>query len=99
MSLPKIVIQDLWRHKVMVLLAILVLFNAIAVVLTADKTRKLTSKWDVLQQSQDRYDIEWRNLLLEEQSLSEHSRVTRIATKQLDMVRPMPKEEIIIRTK
>jgi cell division protein FtsL len=50
-----------------------------------------------LQQERDRLDIEWRNLLLEEQSLAEHSRVTRIATKELDMVRPLPNEEVIVR--
>jgi len=50
-----------------------------------------------LLQEQDRLDIEWRNLLLEEQSQSEHSRVTRIATKELNMSRPLPKEEVIIR--
>ncbi|NKF52357.1 cell division protein FtsL [Shewanella sp. WXL01] len=99
LNLGRIVLQDILHHKWLVLLGFIVLLNGVAVVITTDATRKLTSKWDVLLQEQDKLDIEWRNLLLEEQSLSEHSRVTRIASKQLNMARPLPKEEIVIRTK
>jgi cell division protein FtsL len=97
LSLPRIVLQDLWRHKWIVLLGLLVVSNGIVVVYTSHVTRQLISQWDHLLQEQDRLDIEWRNLLLEEQSQSEHSRVTRMATKELNMARPLPKEEIIIR--
>ena len=97
LNLPRIVLQDIWHHKWIVLLSLLVVVNAIAVVYTSHITRKLTSQWDQLLQEQDRLDIEWRNLLLEEQSQSEHSRVTRMATKELNMARPLPKEEVIIR--
>ncbi|MGI2171785.1 cell division protein FtsL [Shewanella sp. MF05960] len=97
LSLPRIVLQDLWRHKWIVLLGMLVVSNGIVVVYTSHVTRQLISQWDHLLQEQDRLDIEWRNLLLEEQSQSEHSRVTRMATKELNMARPLPKEEIIIR--
>jgi cell division protein FtsL len=97
LSLPRIVLQDLWRHKWVVLLGALVMANGIVVVYTSHVTRQLTSQWDQLLQEQDRLDIEWRNLLLEEQSQSEHSRVTRMATKELNMARPLPKEEVIIR--
>ena len=96
-SLPRIVLQDIWHHKWVLLLALVVLLNGVSVVYTSHVSRKLTSEWDQLLQEQDRLDIEWRNLLLEEQSQSEHSRVTRIATKELNMSRPLPKEEIVIR--
>ncbi|MCT8988041.1 cell division protein FtsL [Shewanella phaeophyticola] len=97
LSLPRIVLLDLWHHKWIVLLGLLVVANGIVVVYTSHVTRQLTSQWDQLLQEQDRLDIEWRNLLLEEQSQSEHSRVTRMATKELNMARPLPKEEVIIR--
>ncbi|WP_394130671.1 cell division protein FtsL [Shewanella maritima] len=99
LNLPRVVLQDIWHHKWIVLLAIIAMANAILVVHTSDATRKLTSQWDNLLQQQDSLDIEWRNLLLEEQSLSEHSRVTRIASKQLQMARPLPREEVVIRNK
>lgn len=96
-NLPKIVLFDLWHHKWMLLLACVVLANAIVVVYTSHVTRKYVSQWDQMLQERDKLDIEWRNLLLEEQSLSEHSRITRIASKELKMNRPQPKEEIVVR--
>jgi cell division protein FtsL len=97
LNLPRIVLHDIWLHKWILLLSVLVMLNAVAVVYTSHVTRKLITQWDQLLQEQDRLDIEWRNLLLEEQSQSEHSRVTRMATKELNMSRPLPKEEVIIR--
>ncbi|GIU51766.1 cell division protein FtsL [Shewanella sp. KT0246] len=96
-KLSRIVLADIWRHKWILLMSVVVLVNAVGVVYTSHATRKLTSQMDHLLQERDRLDIEWRNLLLEEQSKSEHSRVTRIATKDLKMMRPLPKEEVVIR--
>jgi len=97
LNLPRIVLLDLWHHKWVLLLAIAVMVNAIVVVYTSHVSRKYITQWDQMLQEGDRLDIEWRNLLLEEQSLSEHSRITRIATKELEMSRPLPKEEIVVR--
>lgn len=97
LNLPRIVLHDIWHHKWVLLLVLVVVLNGVAVVYTSHVTRQLITQWDQLLQQQDRLDIEWRNLLLEEQSQSEHSRVTRIATKELNMARPLPKEEVIIR--
>ncbi|MCH1920658.1 cell division protein FtsL [Shewanella sp. A3A] len=97
LNLSRIVLQDIWYHKWMILLGLAVVLNAVAVVYTSHISRTQTSQLDGLQQERDRLDIEWRNLLLEEQSLAEHSRVTRIATKDLDMERPSPGKEIVVR--
>ncbi|MFT5235419.1 MAG: cell division protein FtsL [Shewanella sp.] len=96
-NLPKIVLLDLWHHKWALLLACAVIGSAITVVYTSHVTRKYINQWDQKLQDKDRLDIEWRNLLLEEQSQSEHSRITRIASKELEMNRPLPKEEIVVR--
>jgi cell division protein FtsL len=97
LNLARIVLLDLWHHKWVLLLAGMVLANAILVVYTSHASRNYTTQWDQLLQERDRLDIEWRNLLLEEQSQSEHSRVTRIATKELNMSRPLPNEEVVVR--
>jgi cell division protein FtsL len=97
LKLSRLILQDIWQHKWVLLLSIIVIFNAVIVVHTSHMSRKLISQWDFLLQERDRLDIEWRNLLLEEQSQSEHSRVTRIATKDLDMSRPLPSQEVVIR--
>ncbi|MFQ6372792.1 cell division protein FtsL [Shewanella sp. YIC-542] len=96
-NLARIVMQDILHHKWLLLVAGLVLANAVAVVYTSHISRHQTSQLSKLQQDRDRLDIEWRNLLLEEQSLAEHSRITRIATKELDMARPLTNQEIIVR--
>lgn len=97
LNLARIVLRDLWQHKWIFLLGMLVLGNAVAVVYTSHISRTQTSELDKLLQERDRLDIEWRNLLLEEQSQAEHSRITRIATKELDMIRPLPNEEVVVR--
>lgn len=97
LNLPRIVLLDLWHHKWLFILASIVILNAVVVVYTSHVSRKLTTHWDQLLQERDRLDIEWRNLLLEEQSQTEHSRITRIATKELNMSRPLPNEEVVVR--
>ena len=96
-NLPRIVLHDLWLHKWILLLALLVLSNAVAVVYGSHVSRQLTTQWDQLLQERDRLDIEWRNLLLEEQSQTEHSRITRIVSKELNMSRPLPSEEAVVK--
>lgn len=98
LSLPRIIAQDIWNHKWLLIMAMIVIANAAAVVYTSYASRKLTSDWDNLLQERDRLDIEWRNLLLEEQALTEHSRIISIATKELNMKRPLPNEEVVIKT-
>ncbi|GGI83137.1 cell division protein FtsL [Shewanella gelidii] len=97
LNLTRIVLQDIWHHIWVVILAVVLVVNAAAVVFASHKSRQLTSQWDQLLQQRDKLDIEWRNLLLEEQSLSEHSRITQIATKDLGMSRPLPNEEVVVR--
>ncbi|MEI6860167.1 MAG: cell division protein FtsL [Shewanella sp.] len=96
LNLVRIILLDLWHHKWVLLLAAIVVGNAISIVYTSHVSRKYISRLDQMLQQRDRLDIEWRNLLLEEQSQSEHSRITRIASKQLDMSRPLPREEIVV---
>ncbi|BAJ04011.1 cell division protein FtsL [Shewanella violacea] len=96
-KLIRIILADLWHQKWILLLAMAVVANGITIVYTSYVSRKYISQWDQMWEERDRLDIEWRNLLLEEQSQSEHSRITRIASKQLDMSRPLPKEEIVVR--
>lgn len=97
LNLARIVLLDLWHHKWMLLLVVAVMASAITIVYTSHVNRKYISQWDQMLQERDRLDIEWRNLLLEEQSQSEHSRITRIASKELEMSRPLPKEEVVVR--
>lgn len=96
-SLPGVIAGDLLRHgKIPLILAVAVLVSAVLVVTTAHKTRLLTAQREQLVLERDALDIEWRNLILEENALGDHSRVERIATEKLQMQHVDPSQENIV---
>lgn len=70
--------------------------TAVTVVTTAHHTRLLTAQREQLVLERDALDIEWRNLILEENALGDHSRVERIATEKLQMQHVDPSQENIV---
>ena len=96
-SLPAVIAGDILRHgKLPIVLAVAVLISAIFVVTTAHKTRLLTAQREQLVLERDALDIEWRNLILEENALGDHSRVERTATEKLQMQHVDPAQENIV---
>lgn len=96
-SLPSVIGGDLLRHgKIPLLLVLAVLVSSVLVVTTAHKTRLLTAQREQLILERDALDIEWRNLILEENALGDHSRVERIATEKLHMQHVDPAQENIV---
>lgn len=80
-SLPGVIGGDLLRFgKIPLILLIAVLVSAVTVVTTTHKTRLLTAQREQLVLERDALDIEWRNLILEENALGDHSRVERVAS-------------------
>jgi len=96
-SLPGVIGGDILRHgKIPLILLIASLVSAVLVVTTAHKTRLLTAQREQLVLERDALDIEWRNLILEENALGDHSRVERIATEKLQMQHVDPSQEKIV---
>lgn len=96
-GLIRIIGSDLLRHgKLTLLLLITVLVSAILVVTTTHQTRRLTAEREQMVLEKDALDIEWCNLILEENALGDHSRVERIATEKLQMQRVDPSQENIV---
>jgi len=96
-SLPAVIGGDLLRNgKIPVLLLIAVVVAAVLVVTTTHKTRLLTAQREQLVLERDALDIEWRNLILEENALGDHSRVERIATEKLQLQHVDPSQENIV---
>ncbi len=82
-SLPRQIGHDLrTAGLVPLILLVLVLVSALSVVYTTQLSRQLVSRQDQLLMEKDNLDIEWRNLILEETALSEHSRVESMAIKR-----------------
>ncbi|MBU9812735.1 cell division protein FtsL [Rahnella sp. C60] len=96
-GLVGVIAGDILRNgKIPLILMIAVLVSAILVVTTAHRTRLLTAQREQLVLERDALDIEWRNLILEENALGDHSRVERIATEKLQMQHVDPSQEIIV---
>ncbi|CBJ82601.1 cell division protein; ingrowth of wall at septum [Xenorhabdus bovienii str. Jollieti] len=91
--------RDLIRNaKIPLVLLIAVIISAISVVTVAHKTRLLIAEKERSAIDFDSLDIEWRNLLLEENALGDHSRVENIATETLHMQHVDPAQENIVIT-
>lgn len=101
MATPKVVlVLDVWhdilRNIFVFFLLIVVVISAFYVIYFTHLNRQTTSTLEVLLTERDELDIEWRNLLLEQNSLAEHSAIESKASKQLDMKRPDVNSEVII---
>ncbi len=69
-NLARVICRDLLRHGfIPAILFIAVIVSAIFVVITAHKTRLLTAEREHLVLERNSLDIEWRNLILEENAL------------------------------
>lgn len=88
--------KDLKRNILVLILLVLVLISAFYVIYFTHMHRQTTSTYENLLVERDELDIEWRNLLLEQNSLAEHSAIESKATNQLKMKRPDAKSEVII---
>ncbi|MGL5758052.1 cell division protein FtsL [Plesiomonas sp.] len=97
-SLTSIISEDLCRFgKLPLLLVVLVFCSAIAVVLSTHRTRLLIVEREHLVLERDALDIEWRNLILEENALGEHNRVERLSGEKLQMQRVSPAQEKVVK--
>lgn len=96
-GLIRIIGNDLLRYyKLKLLLLIAILASAIIVVAITYKTRRLTAEREQMFLRRNMLDIEWRNLILEENTLSNQSRIERIATEKLQMQHVDSSQENIV---
>ena len=93
------ILQDIKRSFLSYCLLFLVVISAFSVIYFTHMNRQTTSELEQLLTQRDELDIEWRNLLIEQNSLSEHSAIETKAEKQLKMERPAMNSEIIIKLK
>ena len=95
-NLGREILLDLGRHKFQIILALAIVATAMTTIVITHETRLLTITENELMDERDKLDIEWRHLLLEQNALAEHSRVSDIAKSKLEMARPSPLNEKII---
>ncbi|NLS12303.1 cell division protein FtsL [Vibrio sp. SM6] len=96
-NLALIIARDLLtagRGGLLVLFAIFI--SAMGVVLSTHMTRQAIAEKDHTLSQREALDEEWRNLMLEETALAEHSRVQSLAEQALEMKRPDSAKEVIL---
>lgn len=79
-------------------LIVLLLVSAFSVIYLKDLSRRLFIQYQQAQQVQEREEIEWSKLLLEEGAWSTQARIQNLASTQLDMVMPNVKNIVMIKT-
>lgn len=95
-QLVKIIAQEVRQRKLVIVLLLACILSALAVVQMSHLNRQLTIQQELNYTQRDQLDTEWRNLLLEQRALAEHSRVEEIARRQLNMQRPTGKRDITV---
>lgn len=78
-------------------LAAFVLLSALLVVYSKHLNRQLFIQLESLMNYRDQLQVEWGRLLLEESTLTAHSRVEQIAREQLKMELPTESKVVIVK--
>lgn len=81
-----------------VLLVIAVLASAVAVVYLQAQDRELFCEYQSLQQARDELKIEWGQLELEQNTWACPTRIQNVASQQLGMALPAPKDIVLVTT-
>jgi len=96
-SLVKEILLDIfYKHWIMSSLVMLLIVSAMLQAKTSHEARRAVAKWQVLREQNQRQQIVWQELRLEMTSLSEADRISRLARKQLDMIKVTTENEKII---
>ena len=96
LNLALLILLDLKRHLFQVILGVAILCSALTTIVVTDDTRTVTAELNKVQGITDELEVEWRHLVLEQNALAEHSRVSDIARVKLAMARPKPLDEKVI---
>ena len=90
-------LSDMRRNSLLIILYLSVLASALAIVISTHENRQLIITQEELISERDSLDIEWRHLLIEQNSLTEHNRIEKHVREQLNMHRPEAQEVVMIR--
>ncbi len=77
-------------------LGLTVVVSALAVVYSKFQSRVLFTELQDLSQAQDRMDVEWGQLQLEQSTWAAHGRIERLASKRLQMVLPEAAQIVVV---
>ncbi|WP_395479863.1 cell division protein FtsL [Candidatus Curculioniphilus buchneri] len=95
--LTSIIGKDLWNYsKLPLVLLVAILISAILVLNTTHHIRWLIVEREQIMLEKNTLDIEWRNLIIEENMLGDNRVVERIAIEKLKMQHVNPLEDNVL---
>ncbi len=96
LELHRIILKDLSEHRFVIFLYVLIVTMMFMTVIISAQTKVEVARAEMLTREGDDLNNEWLNLMLEEQTLLEHSKVMTEAEGRLHMIRPSPANEKIV---
>lgn len=70
--------------------------TGVAVVVAKHDARQLFAELEALNREQDRLDVDWGRLRLEQSAFATHPRIEQIARERLELAAPMPDDVIVV---
>lgn len=93
---PRVVSDQSLQAGFVVVLGLAVVLSALAVVYAKFQSRILFAELQGLSKSQDRMDVEWGQLQLEQSTWAAHGRIERLAHQRLQMVLPEASQIVVV---
>jgi len=87
---------DALQMIVVVLLSAAIVATGVAVVVAKHDARQLFAELEALNREQDRLDVDWGRLRLEQGAFATHPRIEQIARERLDLAAPTPADVIVV---
>ncbi len=83
--------------QMLVLVVIMLILSSIAMAYSTFRTRSYLAQLQALETRRDKMQVEWTQLLLEEQAWGSFARIGMVAERQLQMVNPAPTAIVMVR--
>lgn len=95
-GLLQVIWADVRNYRGLLLWSVLALVSALAAVYLTHLNRELLAQREILLQQRDAIDVEYRHLILEQNTLGEHNRIESLARRELGMQRPQDEQEVLV---
>jgi len=95
-GLLQVIASDLKHYRGLLIWGTIALASGFSAVFLTHMNRELIAEREQVLQYRDSLDVEYRHLIIEQNALSEHSRIETIAARQLGMQRPTDAQEVLV---
>jgi len=88
--------SDALQMIAIALLSAAIVATGVGVVVAKHDARQLFAELEALNREQDRLDVDWGRLRLEQGAFATHPRIEQIARERLDLAAPTPADIVVV---